>query len=132
MRLYSANLAFIFQQIKLDQNFTPYLLSLSCVKVGGNYGRNMMPGRLRRMGVSISERKVGNALKKICPSTQAERCMQAGRSFNPKLYKADYFGHELHVDQNEKFVMYGVTHVVARDGYSQMITSYTTMAVKTI
>ena len=85
MRLYSANLAFIFQQIKLDQNFTPYLLSLSCVKVGGNYGRNMMPGRLRRMGVSISERKVGNALKKICPSTQAERCMQAGGSFNPKI-----------------------------------------------
>ena len=108
------------------------MLSLSRVKVGGNYGRKMMTGRLRSMGVSISERKVGNALKKICPSTQAERCMQAGRSFNPKLYKADYFGHELHVDQNEKFVMYGVTHVVARDGYSQMITSYTTMAVKTI
>ena len=35
----------------------------------------MMTGRLRSMGVSISERKVGNALKKICPSTQAERCM---------------------------------------------------------
>ena len=106
------------------------MLSLSCVKVGGNYGRKMMTGRLRSMGVSISERKVGNALKKICPSTQAERCMQAGRSFNPKVYKADYFGHKLHVDQNEKLVMYGVTHVVARDGYSRMITGYTTMAIK--
>ena len=89
-----------------------------------------MTGRLRSIGVSISERKVGNALKKICPSTQAERCMQAGRSFNPKVYKADYFGHKLHVDQNEKLVMYGVTHVVARDRYSGMITGYTTMAIK--
>ena len=125
-----ANLSFIFQQQELDKNFTPYLLSLSCVKVGGNYGRKMMTGRLRSIGVSISERKVGNALKKICPSTQAERCMQAGRSFNPKVYKADYFGHKLHVDQNEKLAMYGVTHVVARDGYSGMITGYTTMDIK--
>ena len=106
------------------------MLSLSRVKVGGNYGRKMMTGCFRSIGVSISERKVGNALKKICPSTQAERCMQAGRSFNPKVYKADYFGHKLHVDQNEKLVMYGVTHVVARDGYSGMITGYTTMAIK--
>ena len=90
----------------------------------------MMTGRLRSMRVSISERKVGNALKKICPITQAERCMQAGRSFNPEVYKADYFGHELHADQNGKLVMYGVTHVVARDGYSRMITGYTTMEIK--
>ena len=88
----------------------------------------MMTGRLRSMGVSISERKVGNALKKICPSTQAERCMQGGGSFNPKVYKVYYLGHKLHVDQNEKLVMYGVTHVVARDGY--LTTGYTTMAVK--
>ena len=85
---------------------------------------------LRSMGVSIPERKVGNALKKICPSTQAKRCMQAGRSFYPKVYKADYFGHKLRVDQNEKLVMYGVTHAVARDGYSGRITGYTTMAIK--
>ena len=90
----------------------------------------MMTSRLRSMGVSIAERKVRNALQKICPSTQADRFMQAGRSFNPKVYKADYFGHKLHVDQNEKLVMYGVTHVVARDGYSGMITGYTTMAIK--
>ena len=89
-----------------------------------------MPGSLRSMGVSIWERKVRDALKKICPSTQAERCMQTGRLFNPKVYKADYFGHKLHVDHNEKLVMYDVTHVVARDGYSGMITGYTTMAIK--
>ena len=56
--------------------------------------------------------------------------MQAGRSFNPKVHKADYFGHKLHIDQNEKLVIYGVTHVVARDGYSGMNIGYATMAIK--
>ena len=82
------------------------------------------------MGVSILERKVGNELKKICPSTKAELCVQAGRLFYPKACKAEYFEHKMHVEQNEKLVMYGVTHVVARDGYSGMITGYTTMAIK--
>ena len=54
---------------------------------------------------SILERKVGNALKKIFPGTQAERCMQVGRSFNPKVYKPYYLGHKLHVDQNEKLMV---------------------------
>jgi len=35
---------------------------------------------------------------------------------NPVPYHADYFGHKLHIDQNEKLVMYGVTHVTAVDG----------------
>ena len=89
-----------------------------------------MTGYLKSMEISISERNVGNALNKICPSTQAERCMQAERSFNPKVYKADYFGLKLHVDQNKKLVIYGVTHVVVRDGYSGMITGYTLIEIK--
>ena len=92
-----------------------------------------MTGRFRVSEVwelLYRKEKVRIALKKICTSTQAERWMQAGRSFHPKVYKADYFEHKLHVDQNEKLVMYGVTHVVARDGYSGMITAYTTMAIK--
>ena len=30
---------------------------------------------------------------------------------NPVSYHADYTGHKLNVDQNEMFIMYGVTHV---------------------
>ena len=89
----------------------------------------MMTGCSRIMGDSISERKVKTALNKMCPSTQAERCMQAGRSFNPEVYKADYFGHKLHVDQNGKFVMSGVTHRIASDRYSGVIAGYTTMEI---
>lgn len=39
-------------------------------------------------------------------------------------------GHKLHLDQNEKLVMFGVTHVVAIDGFSSQIVAYNTMPVK--
>ena len=59
--------------------------------------------------------------------------MQARRSLNPKVYKADYFGHKLHVDQNKNLILdtYNVqSHVIARNGYSEIITGYTTVTVK--
>lgn len=39
-------------------------------------------------------------------------------------------GHKLHMDQNEKLVMSGVTHVIAVDGYSKKIVANVTMPVK--
>ena len=39
-------------------------------------------------------------------------------------------GHKLHMDQNEKLVMFGVTHVIAVDGYSNKIVANATMPVK--
>ena len=51
---------------------------------------------------------------------------------NPIPYQGDYFGHKLHVDQNEKLVFYGVVHVCATDGYSGKIVSHALMPVKTI
>ena len=36
----------------------------------------------------------------------------------------------LHVDQNEKLVKYGVTHEIARDGFSGKIVSYLTLPIK--
>ena len=80
--------------------------------------------------VLVWARKVGTAVKKNCPITQTERCIRAGRSFTSKVYKANDFGHKLLVDHNDKLVMYGVTHVVARDGYFGMITGYATIAIK--
>lgn len=49
---------------------------------------------------------------------------------NPVPYRANYFGEKLHFDQNEKLVMYGVTHVLAVDGYSQKIVGFVTMPRK--
>ena len=39
-------------------------------------------------------------------------------------------GHKLHVDQNEKLVMFGVTHVMAIDGFSKEVDGHSTMPIK--
>ena len=41
-----------------------------------------------------------------------------------------YHGHKLHLDQNEKLVLFGVVHVIARDGSSGKIVSFASMPVK--
>lgn len=49
---------------------------------------------------------------------------------NPKPYVALRFGHKLHMDQNEKLVRFGVTHVAAIDGFSGYIVGHIIMPVK--
>ena len=58
------------------------------------------------------------------------RRTSTARQTNPAPYCADYAGHKLHVDQNEKLVMYGVTHAAAVDGFSGMIVGFITMPIK--
>ena len=90
----------------------------------------MMTGVLLSKGVSVCEGNIGKSLKRLDPVSQSRREETAGRSLNPKCYTAEYFGHKVHIDQNEKLVMFGVTHVMARDGYSGMIVAHSTMPVK--
>ena len=42
-------------------------------------------------------------------------------------YRADYFGHKLHMDHDEKLGMYAVTLVAAVDEHSRMIVYWTTI-----
>ena len=90
----------------------------------------MMTALLRSKGIYVSEGKVRQSLKKLDPASHQIRHETAGRWLNPKCYNADYFGHKVHMDQNEKLKMFGVTHVIARDGYSRMIVAFSTMPVK--
>ena len=90
----------------------------------------MMTGVLQSKGIKVCEKKVGQSLRRLDPASQRKREETAGRSLNPKCYSADYFGHKVHIDQNEKLVMFGVTHVMARDGFSGMIVSCSTMPIK--
>ena len=94
------------------------------------YGRKMLTGYLRSKGTSISENTVAKVMKNIYPYHASERHFKAAWNLNPKPYHADYFGQKLHVDQNEKLVMYGATHVIARDGYSGMVVAIATMPIK--
>lgn len=49
---------------------------------------------------------------------------------NPALYRADYFGEKMHIDQNEKLVMFSVMLIGAIDGYSGKIVAFSTMPIK--
>jgi len=62
-------------------------------------------------------------------ANQAKQTRTA-RQINPTPYHASYFGHKLHVDQNEKLVMFGVTHICAIDGYSGKVVGFASLPVK--
>ena len=60
----------------------------------------------------------------------SQRQREIKRSINPIPYQADYFGQKIHIDQNEKLVMYGTTHVCAIDGFSGKIIGFVSMPIK--
>ena len=98
------------------------------------YGRRMMKGHLSANGLNIAEYRVCESLKRVYPEGNEARRTNTVQRTNPVRYAANYFGHKLHIDQNEKLVSYGVTHIVthivARDGYSGKIVSFMTLPVK--
>ena len=89
-----------------------------------------MIGLLASQGPRISQQRVGESLSRVNPGYQHARRTATARQMNPIPYRADYFGHKLHIDQNEKLVMFGVTHICAVDGYSGKIVEFVTMPVK--
>lgn len=92
----------------------------------------MITGYLRQKfpGIKFGENRVGEVLRNVNPRAHNRRRNITERLINPIPYRADYFGHKLHIDQNEKLVMYGVTHVIATDGHSRYIVAHTIMPVK--
>ncbi|XP_030607636.1 uncharacterized protein LOC115795729 isoform X2 [Archocentrus centrarchus] len=98
-------------------------------ETGSSFGRKMMTGYLSAKGIKASEGRVGKVLRSIHQPYYAAR-QQGARNLNPIPYNAEYMGHKLHLDQNEKLVMFGVTHVMAIDGFSKKIVSHSTMPVK--
>ena len=94
------------------------------------YGRKTLTGLLASEGIRIAEKRVGLSMQTLAPHQHKARQLNVARQLNPHPYTANYFGHKLHVDQNEKLVMYGVTHAMAIDGYSRKIISFITMPIK--
>jgi len=90
----------------------------------------MITGFLASEGIRVSERRIGHSLRMVNPSYNYARRTQTERQINPKRYYAEYFGHKLHIDQSEKLVMFGCTHVCAVDGFSSKIVGFITLPVK--
>jgi len=95
--------------------------------VMATYGRKTMCGLLASEGV---EGRVGKLLQPVNPGYHQAHRSNAHRRFNPIPYHVSYFGHRLHIDRNEKLVMYGVTHICARDGYSGKVVGFISTPIK--
>ena len=89
-----------------------------------------MTGLLAADGIRVCQLRVGDSLQRIDPASHHRRYTTTYRLTNPIPYQSSYCGEKLHVDQNEKLVMFGVTHVCAVDGHSGKIVSFVTMPVK--
>ena len=89
-----------------------------------------MTGLLASQGIRVGQGRVGESLERANPAYHHARRTGTARSMNPMPYHADYFGHKVHVDQNEKLIMFGVTHVCAVDGYSGKVVGFITMPIK--
>ena len=89
-----------------------------------------MTGLLAAQGIRACQLRVGRSLQRVDPGHHHHRRSRAHRLTNPVSYHSNYFGEKLHVDQNEKLVMFGVTHVCAVDGHSGKIVSFSTMPIK--
>ena len=90
----------------------------------------MVKGFLHSRGIRVWDKRIGEALRVVAPGYHSRRQSLAIRQINPIPYYAECVGHKLHIDQNEKLVMYGATHVAAVDGYSGFILALITMPVK--
>ena len=95
-----------------------------------------MCGLLASEGVKVAENRIGKALQQVNPGYQRAHRSRDTRRFNPIPYHASHFGHnshfghKLHIDQNKKLVMYGMTHICARDGSSGKVVGIVSMPVK--
>ena len=85
-----------------------------------------MHGLLR---AQVSQRRLSRSMLRVAPGPQRGRTHRAHRHLNPPPYIARFFGDKLHIDQNEKIAMYGVTHVMAIDGFSRKIVGMITIPI---
>jgi len=97
---------------------------------GPTYGRKLVTGFLRSNGYRLGERSVRSSLLEISPFYVSQRRAGVERNTNPTAYYAEYAGHKLHMDQNDKLTEFGVTEVLASDGYSGKITAFGLMPIK--
>ena len=65
-----------------------------------------MTGLLAANGIRVSEQRFGKSLKSVNHNYHSARMKMTARQFNPN------FGYKVHIDQNEKLVMYGVNMFV--------------------
>ena len=87
-------------------------------------------GLLSSQGIRVAQSRVGHALRIVHPGYHRGRQSLTERQINPCPYIANYYGEKLHIDQNEKLVALGVTHICVIDGFTGWIMALCSMPVK--
>ena len=95
------------------------------------YGRRTLTRVLASEGLKAGEKRVAESLRLVSPLYSQACRHSVARMTNPGTYQADYFGQKLHIDQNEKNVMFRAMHICAVEGFSCKIVAFTTMPIKT-
>ena len=83
-----------------------------------------MTGLLAAQGYRVGENRVANSLQRVNPHHHASRMNTTRRLMNPTPYVAFYYGEKMHIDQNEKLNMFGVTHIIGIDGFSKNLSGF--------
>ena len=86
-----------------------------------------MKGHLAAIGFRVSESRIS---ERVYPDGHEARRSNTINPTSPIRYQAKYFGHKLHVDQKEKLIEYGMTHVMSQDGFSGKVISFLTLPIK--
>ena len=89
-----------------------------------------MTGLLSSQGMRTAQLRVGRSLRKVHPVNHMSRVSASNAHFNPVPYRATYFGEKVHIDQNEKLVMFGATHICGIDGFSGKVIGFVSMPIK--
>ena len=71
-----------------------------------------------------------SAMVSVSPAYVERRHTTTYHQINPTPYYAEYYGHKLHIDQNEKLARFGVTHVAASNRYSGKLLGVVSMPTK--
>ena len=66
-------------------------------------------------GVQVSERRLRLLMPANAPQAHHSRQQNSQEQTNPAMYTARYYGHKLHLDQNEKLIHYCVTYVFLQE-----------------
>ena len=112
-----------YQNTELDKYLFLFL------QVVPTYERKTMVGVLASQRIRAGSHHVGQSLAQVNPVSHDRRRTRTERQTNPIPYSSKYFGNKAHIDQNEKLVLFGVTHVCAVDVYSGMIVGFATLPV---
>lgn len=120
----------IHRTFRLEVQQLARIVANGVSRVEPTYGRKTMKGFLASQGIRAGQWQIAAVMPYVNPAYHHQRQADTARLLNPIPYSARYFGHKLHIDQNEKMVMFGDTHVRAIDGFSGRIVVFASMPIK--